>query len=77
MLIASTELKKHLGKFLKLSEKEDIIILKRGKPVAKLQAIKREEEAPITKTLTGVLKTVKIDLKSERSERLKKYEGSR
>ncbi len=77
MFVASTELKRNLGKYLKIIEKEDIIILKRGRPVAKLLALNVKDEAPITESLLGVLKGATVDLKKSRAERLKKYEGSR
>ncbi|GBD99726.1 phd_YefM [bacterium BMS3Abin07] len=76
MFVTSTELKKNLGKFLKLIEKENIIILKRGKPVAKLLSIRAGKETPITDALCGALKGAKIDSDREKSERLKKYESA-
>ncbi|MCK4278139.1 MAG: type II toxin-antitoxin system prevent-host-death family antitoxin [Desulfurellaceae bacterium] len=75
MFVASTELKRNLGKFLKLAEKQEMIIIKRGKPIAKLVPIK-ERETPITNTLFGVIKKAEVDLKKERAERLKKYESA-
>ena len=76
MFVASTELKKNLGKFLKLTKKENIIILKRGKPVARLLSIKADEETPITEALSGIIGGAEVDLEKERSERLKKYSRS-
>ncbi|ERM90703.1 MULTISPECIES: type II toxin-antitoxin system Phd/YefM family antitoxin [Caldanaerobacter] len=79
--VSSTEFKNNVGKFLKLSEKEDILILKNGKPVAKLTAVsKNEKEIAYDRLLEMIKKskpvTEEIDLKAAREERLNKYDSA-
>lgn len=42
MFITATELKTNIGKYLSLASKEDIIITKNGKSIAKLTNINEE-----------------------------------
>lgn len=67
MSITATELKMNLGKYLALSESEDVYITKNGKIIAKLTNpyVNRVEEV---KTLFGIIpgeETVE-DIKDER-----------
>lgn len=44
MIISATEFKSNIGKFLKLSQQEDILIVKNGKLISKLTRIDDEEK---------------------------------
>lgn len=71
MIINSTEFKNNVGKYLRISQSEDVIILRNGKPVSKLVSINKEE-APLTKSLAGVLKHMgDIELDKMKEERIK------
>ncbi|MEG6615176.1 type II toxin-antitoxin system prevent-host-death family antitoxin [Peptococcaceae bacterium 1198_IL3148] len=71
MFVKSTEFKNNVGKFLQISQDEEVIILKNGKPISKLVSIKKEE-APLTKELVGVLKHMgDIDEDELKAERIK------
>ncbi len=54
MSITATELKQNLGKYLLLSAKEDILITKNGKIVAKLTN-PNQNKVNIAKSLFGIL----------------------
>ena len=54
MSITATELKNNLGKYLLLSETEDIFITKKGKIVAKLTN-PYQDRVEIAKSLFGIL----------------------
>ena len=69
MIIIVTELKKHLNKYLDMVSKEDIIITKYGKVVARLTNPKKEYD--ILNSLIGIAKGNKeTTLYSIREERL-------
>jgi len=70
MVVTSTDLKKHTAKYIKLSEKEDIIVTRNGKYVARLTGINKRETA-LADSLMGIIKH-KVDLNTERNERLAK-----
>ena len=74
MLVNATEFKNRVGKYLEIVEKEEVIILKNGKKIAKLIPIEKED-SPITKSLIGILKDKDINLDEIRVERLKKHEN--
>lgn len=71
MLITAKELKLNLGKYLKLSENEDILITRNGKVVAKLSNpnINRIEMA---KALLGVIPAdvTLYEARAEKSDKL-------
>lgn len=74
MSITATELKMNLGKYLALSESEDVYITKNGKIIAKLTNpyVNRVEEV---KTLFGIIpgeETVE-DIKDERLKNVWMY----
>ena len=52
MKVAATELKSNFGYYLKLVEKEDILITKNGKTVARMS----NPRISAVNTLTGILK---------------------
>lgn len=70
MAITATELKSNLGKYLLLSEKEDIYITRNGKVVAKLTN-PYQDRVDIAKSLFGVLPG-SMTLEESREERLNK-----
>lgn len=70
MAITATELKSNLGKYLLLSEKEDIFITRNGKVIAKLTN-PYQDRVDIAKSLFGVLPG-DMTLEQSREERLNK-----
>lgn len=71
MIITATELKTNIGKYLALADKEDVIITKNGKNMAKLT---NARNGSAIRSLRGVLKGTDTTLDSIREERLAKYE---
>jgi prevent-host-death family protein len=72
VIVNATEFKNQVGRYMIIAGKEDVIITRNGKQVAKLIAIDKDE-TPITRRISGVLKhTTTIDLDTERDERLKR-----
>ncbi len=75
MIITATDFKNKVGKYLELAQKEEIIISKNGKHIAKLVAID-ENEYPATNSLTGVFeKAASYDFAHIKEEKLKKHEN--
>lgn len=72
MFVTATELKKNLGKYLDLADKEDIIITKNGKRIAKLTSA-TEDKMAIVKSLIGVLPS-DVRLERAKEERLSRHE---
>lgn len=72
MFITATELKNNLGKYLDLAAKEDIIITKNGKRIAKLTSV-TEDKMTIAKSLIGILPS-DVTLEEAKEERLKRHE---
>lgn len=72
MIITATEFKTNIGKYLKLAAKEDIIITKNGKRIAKLSDAS-EDKTDIVKSLIGILPGT-ISESEAREERLSKHE---
>jgi len=68
MFITATELKQNLGKYLLLSAKEDILITKNGKIVAKLTN-PNQNKANMAKSLFGILPE-DASLENAKAERL-------
>lgn len=68
MSITATELKQNLGKYLLLSAKEDILITKNGKIVAKLTN-PNQNKANVAKSLFGILPE-DASLENVKAERL-------
>jgi prevent-host-death family protein len=70
MVVTSTNFKNNIRKYMELSEKENIIVTKNGKYIAKLVGLKKSE-TPLTDSLIGIIKNSgEINLKQEREERL-------
>lgn len=68
MSITATELKQNLGKYLLLSAKEDILITKNGKIVAKLTN-PNQNKVNVAKSLFGILPE-DASLENAKAERL-------
>ncbi len=68
MSITATELKSNLGKYLLLSQTEDIFITRNGKFVAKLSN-PNQDRAALAKSLFGIL-PADVTLKESQEERL-------
>ncbi|MFO7295553.1 MAG: type II toxin-antitoxin system prevent-host-death family antitoxin [Clostridia bacterium] len=78
MIINATEFKMRAGKYLKLAEKQEIIITKNGKQVAKLVPINKQG-TPNADFLYGLMRNFSnkdISLRRIRKERIGKYESS-
>lgn len=69
MSITATELKMNLGKYLRLSQKEDIYITLNGKTFAKLSN-PFQDRVDMAKSLFGIL-PADITLEQAREERLR------
>ena len=73
MIVNATEFQNNVGKFLKLAREQEIIITNKGRQIVKLVPLDGEE-APITKSLKGLLKDMgNVDLTRAKEERLAKY----
>lgn len=68
MSITATEFKMNLGKYLLLSQTEDIYITKNGKVVAKLTN-PNQDRVDIAKSLFGII-PVDVTVEEAREERL-------
>lgn len=68
MSITATELKNNLGKYLLLSETEDIFITKNGKVIAKLTN-PHQDRVETAKSLFGILPN-DADFEKAKAERL-------
>ena len=73
MIITSTEFKSNIGHYLSLVNKEDIIITRNGKRVARLTE-EKEDLVAIAKSLIGILPET-ITLKEAREEKFKRDES--
>ena len=78
--ISSTDLKNNVGKFLKLSEKEDILVLRNGRAVAKITAASKNEKELAYNRLMEIIKKSKpvkesVGLDVMREERLNRYDN--
>ena len=67
MLITATELRNNLANYLSLADKEDIIIIKNGKQIAKLTGIQGARET-VTDTLIGIIPNAGTSLDQARRE---------
>ena len=80
MEITATELKKNLGKYLEMAEKEDILITKNGKVIAILKNPKNDIDYKIAAFKSMIGSAIPPDgspsctLEEAREERLKKHE---
>lgn len=72
MIITATEFKSNFGRYLEMVEKEDIVITRNGKRIARLTAASRDR-SHILQALTGIV-PADVSLETEKQERLRKYE---
>lgn len=75
MVVTATEFKTNIGKYLALIEKEDVLITKNGRSVARLVSA-RDGKTPALGSLRGILKGTGMTLDSIREERLARYRES-
>lgn len=73
MIISSSEFKTNMGRYLSLVDKEDIIITRNGKRVARLIA-EKEDKVAIAKSLIGVLPGT-VTREEAKEEKFKRYEN--
>ncbi len=74
-IATATEVKNNFGKYLKLvQEGDEIVIVKNGKEVARIIS-KKENTTFLTDSLRGILKG-DYDLKEIKKERMSKYESN-
>ena len=66
--ITTSELKANISHYISIVEKEDILITRNGKTVAKLIA-QKPDKVEMTKSLFGILKGADNDEKALRDER--------
>jgi prevent-host-death family protein len=74
MIVTATEFKTRAGKYLELVDKEEIIITRNGKEVAKLIPIRTHGTTPNADFLYGLLSNYKnknITVEQIRDERIK------
>ena len=73
MIISSSEFKTNIGRYLSLVAKEDIIITRNGKRVARLIA-EKEDKVAIAKSLIGILPSTATK-EEAKEEKFKRYEN--
>jgi len=81
MIVASTEFKTNLGKYLDLVSSVDVVITRNGRKVAKL--VKEEDEFSEIRSLFGVLAESEVSYAADeerkviiQEERGKRYDGA-
>lgn len=73
IIVKSTEFQNNVGKYLKMAENgEEIIISKNGKEVVRIIGKNQARAESISSSLIGILKGENID---DKKARLEKYEG--
>lgn len=72
MTITATEFKKNMGKYLDLAAKEDVLITKNGKSIAKLTSPEQNRRG-IAQSLFGIL-PASVTAETAKEERLSRYE---
>ncbi|MDI6688773.1 MAG: type II toxin-antitoxin system Phd/YefM family antitoxin [Desulfobacterales bacterium] len=73
MIVSSSEFKTNIGRYLSLVGKEDIIITKNGKRVARLIA-EKEDKIAVAKSLIGILPSTATK-EDAKEEKFKHYES--
>jgi len=76
MIITTTKFKSSIGKYLQLSQKEDILIMKNGKLISKLSKITSDDEVQkklnALDRISGFMEDAKeLDIDKFREERIK------
>ncbi|MBF7083803.1 type II toxin-antitoxin system Phd/YefM family antitoxin [Desulfallas sp. Bu1-1] len=73
MIVSSSEFKTNIGRYLSLVSKEDIIITRNGKRIARLIA-EEEDKVAIAKSLIGILPST-VTKEDAKEEKVKRYEN--
>lgn len=73
MIVSSSEFKTNIGRYLSLVGKEDIIITRNGKRIARLIA-EKEDKIAIAKSLIGILPGT-VTKEEAKEEKFKRYEN--
>ncbi len=73
MIVSASEFKTNIGRYLSLLSKEDIIITKNGKRVARLTE-EKEDKLAIAKSLIGALPNT-VAKEEAKEEKFKHYES--
>jgi prevent-host-death family protein len=73
MIVTATEFKSNLSRYLGLAGKEDIVITRNGKRIAKLTDAAKDR-TDILRALTGIV-PANVSLEETREERLRKHEN--
>lgn len=73
MIVSATEFKTNIGRYLSQVGKEDIIITKNGKRIARLIE-EKEDKLAIAKSLVGALPGT-VTKEDSKEEKLKRYEN--
>ena len=66
MQISVSELKIHAGKYVELSENQDIFITKNGKRVAKITSVKADKKAAMSSIFGAIPPDASLDEAKER-----------
>ena len=69
MQITATELKTNIGRYLALAEKQDIVLTKNNRPIAKLTNT-REDKTSILDSLIGIIPDNGFTIEDAKDERL-------
>jgi len=69
MQITATELKANIGRYLALAEKQDIVVTKNNRPLAKLTNV-QEDKISILDSLIGIIPDNGFTLEDVKGERL-------
>ena len=69
MQITATELKTNIGRYLVLAEKQDIVVTKNNRPIAKLTNV-QEDKISILDSLIGIIPDNGFALEEAKGERL-------
>ncbi|GHV90106.1 prevent-host-death protein [Spirochaetia bacterium] len=73
MTITASELKLNISRYLKSAEKEDIVVTKNGKKVARI-IHEEDDRVAVAKSLFGILPP-EASLDDIKPERMKRYES--
>jgi prevent-host-death family protein len=71
ILVTTSKLKAHIAYYIALVDKEDILITRNGKTVAKLVS-EKPNKVEMAKSLFGIIKGADIDEKAVKEERRSK-----
>ena len=69
MQITATELKTNMGRYLVLAEKQDIVVTKNNRPIARLTNV-QEDKISILDSLIGIIPDNGFTIEDAKDERL-------